>query len=121
MWGPGGGATGNGKGGSKQRFAGSPSKQVQQLFREIQVLSREHTIQLRLDMKGMDRPEFAKMRQKIIEAGGILEIEIATFLTNVNPDLIAAMNGKFLKSVNIKLYLICIAISYCRSISGFFC
>ena len=121
MWGPGGGATGNGKGGSKQRFAGSPSKQSQQLFREIQVLSREHTIELRLDMKGMDRPEFAKMRQKIIEAGGILEIEIATFLTNVNPDLIAAMNGKFLKSFNIKLYLICIAISYCRSISGFFC
>ena len=85
------------------------------------MLSREHTIQLRLDMKGMDRPEFAKMRQKIIEAGGILEIEIATFLTNVNTDLIAAMNGKFLKSFNIKLYLICIAISYCRSISGFFC
>jgi hypothetical protein len=96
MWGPSGG--GNGKGGSKQRFTGSPQKQgqreTQQLFREIQVLSREHTIELRLDMKGMDRPEFAEMRAAVLKAGGYLEIEIATFLTNINPDLIAAMNGK---------------------------
>ena len=64
MWGAGGG--GHGKGGMKQRLNGSPQKQgqreMQQLFREIQVLSREHTIVLRLDMKGIDRPEFDEMR-----------------------------------------------------------
>jgi len=118
MWGPGGG--GNGKGGSKQRFAGLPSKQIQHLVRELQVLSREHTIELRLDMKGMDRPEFAKMRQKVIEAGGILEIELATFLTNVNPDLIAAMNGKFFNSFNILLYLIVLLFLHVGQCPGFF-
>ena len=123
MWGAGGG--GHGKGGMKQRLNGSPQKQgqreMQQLFREIQVLSREHTIVLRLDMKGIDRPEFDEMRKEIIKAGGILEIEIATFLTNINPDLIAAMNGTCTDFSLLKISLISFPISSCRSYSGIFC
>ena len=108
MWGAGGGRGnggrgngGRGNGGTPSKGSGfwgkqnmSPQKQAPQL-REVHILSREHTIVLRSSTKGIDRPEFAKMREQVAEAGGILEIEIASFLTNINPDLISAINGTF--------------------------